>query len=299
MIGEEHGERILRDTQHVIELGVDIDGTETAPDAVGTCTVVDANGDAVASGATTTSVTKSQFTLDTTATGDVKRLVATWNLTFSGVAQEFVTRHEVVTELLVTEAGARAFDGGAISDTSDYPTANVLEARDETHDEFERIIGVALGGRYGREIVAGDGGQELQLESKRVNRLLGIAERAVGGQTWTAYSSSELADVLIEPGGLLVRETLGSFTSGRQNVRVEYEHGLMPIPLDLKRAALWVVRYKLVRSNIDQRALRIVDQTGTWELATPGKAGSWYGLPEADAVLNDYRRRLGGAVSVY
>jgi len=285
-------ERILRDTPHTISYQpYGADGVAQTPSS-GTVMVTTEGGDILVNAAAVTMVgTLATYALTVTHTADVKRITAAWSLVIGGVTQEFTTTYEIVDELLFTEVEARAFDNNTLLDAAVYPDAKLIQGRDRIHDAFERILRAGIGTRYARQVFNGTGTRELDLQKVCVTAIQSVKERAVGTQTWTAYTSAELADIFIEAGGLLVRETLGQFTSGRLNVAVEYEHGLRPIPDDLRRAALWVLRYELVPSNIDRRTTTLVDQMGTFTLATPGQRGSWYGLPEVDIVLNHYRGR--------
>ena len=76
-----------------------------------------------------------------------------------------------------------------------------------------------------------------------------------------------------------------------RNIRVDYTHGYQPIPYEVKRAAMWVARNYLTGSNMPRNAISQVDELGTFRLAVPGERGSWFGLPEVDRVLRDYRSR--------
>ena len=116
--------------------------------------------------------------------------------------------------------------------------------------------------------------------------------RIRSGATWTALSADELADVIVYPRGLLYRETLGVFPAGRRNVEVVYEHGIQPVPAEIRLAGLRLLRDQLVKSPLDDRATSQAGEFGTFSLATAGRNGSYFGLPLVDEVLNRYRERV-------
>jgi hypothetical protein len=74
-------------------------------------------------------------------------------------------------------------------------------------------------------------------------------------------------------------------------ISVAYEYGISPPPADVKRAALLRVRDLLVsiNSGIPDRAVTFqVNDMGTYQLATAGRAGFETGIPEVDAILSRY-----------
>jgi hypothetical protein len=159
-------------------------------------------------------------------------------------------------------------------------------------DSIEDVIGVALGLRGARDVLDGSGTVTLELRRWPVKRVRAISIRTAGTQTWTAYTSDELTGVLVERHGLIERETLGAFASGRRNVAVTYEHGLQPIPLDLREAGLRAARSLLVPSNIPDRALFQTTELGQIRLAVAdSERMHWFGIPTVDAVLQRYRAK--------
>lgn len=70
---------------------------------------------------------------------------------------------------------------------------------------------------------------------------------------------------------------------------VVVEHGYDEPPLRVKRAALLLAKNWLINGPIDDRATNFTTDTGTFALATPGLRGSTFGLPEVDAVVDEYR----------
>ncbi len=283
--------RILAGVAGDLEIVLTSDGALTDPTSTATCAVTDEAGDAVASGAAAivgTTSGKLRFSLTAAQNANPKRLIATWTFTL-GTAMTMTSRHETVGEVLFTENEARTFDNSALANTTTYPQATLLRGRDLIQDAFERILGWSMGTRYEREVVDGPGTSELWMDRRELTAVRSVKERTRGTSTWTAYSAADLADILVYRDGRLLRETLGSFAYGKRNVAIEYEHGRRPIPLDLRRAALRLLRHQLVKSNLDDRALSQSGEFGTFSLATPGMRGAWFGIPQVDSVLDQLK----------
>ena len=252
-------------------------------------TVTRLNGTAVVTDAATTSgsgAAARTYTLTSSHTA----LLDTLTVTFASasLSQSVSETVEVVGALLFTEAEARAFDGGAMSNQSTYTDAAIEEARARITDQFETICGVSFVPRYRLDTFNGLGGAYLLLPRQKVTAIRSVEYRSSGAATWTAYDSDDLADLYIEPWGELLRESRGTFLSGRRNIRVGYEHGFTTPPYDVKRAALMALKYELVPSNVDPRAISISSEVGSTQLWTPGISGrgtAIHPLPEVDRVL--------------
>lgn len=292
--------RFLAGAAESIEVTVYQDGvpTDAAVAPAPACVVVDEAGVTVASGPATIAGGGSgrlTFALSAAQNAQPNSYTATWTATVGGTSTAVVTSHESVGELLFTLADARAWDGAAMGNATNYPANVVLRGRDYVQDSFERICRVAFGARYEREVLDGHGSAEMELRWQRVTRVRSVAERVAGSASWTAYTPAQLADILVYEDGRLYRETLGTFTHGRRNVAVEYEHGWQPIPEDVRRAALRVVRDTLVKSSLPDRALYQTTEMGQFRLAVAEESkGYWFGIPMVDAVLTRYRARIPG-----
>jgi hypothetical protein len=119
-----------------------------------------------------------------------------------------------------------------------------------------------------------------------------VATRASGGQTWTDFTVDQLAAVVVDAEeGRLLREG-GYWPPGGRNIRASYTHGWDAPPPAIKRAALKVLVNQLVPSNLGDRWMTVSNQAGTFRLATAGEGrNNWYGIPEVDSTLTNYRRR--------
>ncbi len=283
---------ILRGTAGVLEVVLSVDGVPTDPDPSPgpQVTVVDAARTlvvpalAIALGGGSG---KLRFIVTPDKTAQVGEWLATWTFNQGGIQQSVTTYHRIVGDVLFTLPEVRVYDGGALANSAAYSDAAILAARDRIADAFAEICGVPFGARYLREVADGDGSESVRISSHRVLALLGIRIRS--GATWTALSADELADVIVYPRGLLYRETLGVFPAGRRNVEVVYEHGIQPVPAEIRLAGLRLLRDQLVKSPLDDRATSQAGEFGTFSLATAGRNGSYFGLPLVDEVLNRYR----------
>lgn len=284
--------RVLKGTAGSLEITVYSDGTLTDP-TLASVAVVDGQGNAVTVGAPTIvggGSGRVTSTIDDAETAQAKTLVATWALTVGGNSQTFVTYHQVVGDALFTEAELRAFDQNALAGVNPSDSA-ILAMHELVAEAFEQIVGTAMGLRFEREYLDGDGTSSLWLKRFRIGSVLAAATREAGSTTWTALTASELADLQVYDNGQVVRESLGTWPSGRRNLRVDYTYGYQPVPHELRRAAMWVARNYLAGSNVPRNAISQLDELGTFRLAVPGERGSWFGLPEVDRVLRDYRSR--------
>lgn len=282
---------VLRGAVSTLEITVYSDGVATDP-TVASVTAVDEQGNAVGIGAASiTGGSTGKVTTAAAVSTTAKSLTLTWSLTVGGTAQTFTTYHEVLGDFLFTEAELRAFDGGAVANTTTYTDSDISNARELVRVGFEQICNVAFGERAKRAVLDGDGTATIWLGDMQVKSVTAAATRETGSATWTALTVAELADLLVSPNGRVIRDSLGTWPSGNRNVRVDYTYGYQPIPGEVRRAAMWVARNYLTGSNIPRNAISQVDDLGTFQLSVPGQRGSWYGFPEVDRVLRDYRSR--------
>jgi hypothetical protein len=228
------------------------------------------------------------YTLTPAQTALLDRLTARWTSTTYPTMIPVDTYAEVVGAHLFEVGEARTFDKLQLASSATYPDAAIIAARDRIADDFERICCVSFIPRYARETLAGWALADLLLPHSHILAVRRVETRV--GATWTAYTTDELADVFVDGAGILTRETLGTFPSRAQSVRVVYEHGYPVPPAGIKRAALLLAVETLVPTNVPARANYQVNQTGTYGLAVAtGLAGAWYGIPEVDATLMRYR----------
>lgn len=264
----------------------DQDGT--AVDATGTPTVVvrDGAGATVASGNATNPGGTGTYGFDLTAAqlAVLDDYTATLTYVRGGQAESIVTTFEVVGGFYFTLAEARAFDNSALSDTSRYTTASILETREEVEDQIENVCGVAFVRRGVRLRFSGESQTDLFLP---IVRPYAVTSASIDG---TALTASEIADVVLRDYGVLYREA--AWTSGTDNVVLHLAHGYSSPPPPIKRAALTLLKHRLAGSDIDDRAISFTDELGTRQLAVAGRKGQPTGIPDVDAVLAQYSERV-------
>lgn len=109
--------------------------------------------------------------------------------------------------------------------------------------------------------------------------------------SWTAFTSTELADLHMSGTGVLRRMTGGLFTSGYGLVAVDYEHGHDAPPRDVVEAAKEAIRAHLLDDYAGNRQYALSTQEGVVRTSQPGPDRP-FGIPSADAVAN--RRSVRG-----
>jgi hypothetical protein len=275
----------------------DADGVAVDPGVV-TVTITRADGTVVTPPTVTgTGTAAREVTLSAAVTAQVDRLRIVWTPSSVGL-EPLVTTVEVLGDLLFSIAEALVWDGAALAAID----ASVLtDARTRIAEAFHRICGVAFGTRYGLGVVTDCGyGGELLLNHDtedaafaglpvvRLSALRSVETRAAIGGTWTAYTVEQLAALEALPSGTLVRGS-GSWPSGTRRTRVGFEHGYAQVPLEVRRAALRLLRFQVIENDIPSRATSMNSEDGTFTLATAGMRGAWFGLPEVDSVLDRFR----------
>jgi hypothetical protein len=103
--------------------------------------------------------------------------------------------------------------------------------------------------------------------------------------TSVAFTADELADLRLNPGGVLSRGSLGSFTSGYGLVAVDYTHGYDAPPADVVEAAKVAIRDHLIVDYQANRQFAVSTEAGIIRTSQPGEERP-FGIPEVDAVAN-------------
>lgn len=104
--------------------------------------------------------------------------------------------------------------------------------------------------------------------------------------TSVAYTAGELADLRIDPSGVLRRVSLGSFTSSYGIVAVDYTHYVTATPpADVVEAAKTAVRAHLIDDYQANRQFAVSTEQGIIRTSQPGPDRP-FGIPEVDAVAN-------------
>lgn len=260
-------------------------------------TMTDQNGvAAAASGAVTVGATKADGstliaagtatggtnpytkTLTAAQTASLDILTATW--TDAGDGSVNTTTAEIVGGYYVTVAEMRALKN--LDNTSTFPDAKLIAARQWFEDAFERYTAVAWVPRYTRVRVDGNYSTTLLLPYQRVRTVRSVRTYS-DATTYTAFSAAELADLHYRDWGAVQRGTLGHFTAGTANVVIELEHGYDEPPTDVKQAALVAIRDYLLTDNTGNRVFGVQTQDGIIRSSAPGPDRP-FGIPFVDEV---------------
>lgn len=261
-------DRILQNTAGSIGVEVYVADTLTDPSPDSATVQIDrADGtNLVPAGTSAINVGTGEFAYNLTPaqTALLDRLTAYWTVTLSGQVQTLKTRHEIAGEFLVSAAALRA--DSALEDQAAYPDKVLTALRAKAERALEQACGVAFVPRYEYERVYAPEGDWLPVRWRRVRAvrtLDGAASTASlrgGAIRWT--SSYDAADV-----------TIG------------YEHGHDFPPPETDRVVGRLVRHYAIDSPLDDRALRLDADNGSWVMATPGQRGQHFGIPEVDAFV--------------
>jgi hypothetical protein len=261
------------------------DGVATDPSpATATVTITRDDGTAVvtAQAATRTAAGVFTYTVTPTHTADLDIWDVAWTATFGAQSQVFHDTVEVAGGVLFTIAQARALS--PLSSLTAYPTVAIVEARTMVETAIEEACGVAFVPRYRRDRVSGNGRSTLMLRPRlRAVRSVSVDDSVI--------TQTYLDTIRVLPTGEAYYPSW--WASGISNLEIAYEHGYDSPPPRVSQAALLYAKNFLVKGPIDERTTSMVSEDGTFTLATPGMRGSFTGLPEVDAVIQQYSLEVG------
>jgi hypothetical protein len=213
-------------------------------------------------------------------------LTLTWTSATKGIRKSMI---EIAGGFLFTLADARAIRLGSSSSTDTigtrYSTAEVAAMRTSVEQAIEDEYGAALVPRYERETIDGSPLADTNLNLKWP-LVRSVREASITGIS--VLSSVEIDSIL----GVYYST---GWTAGRRNVIVGYEHGLDRPPERIRRGGLLLLKRWLVEGPVDDRMTSMSNDDGTFSLATPGRGGSIFGLPELDASIQASPYRVGVA----
>lgn len=239
------------------------DGTPTnpSPDAA-TVTITRDDGTTVVTDATVTNtgVGMVTFTLTPAQTALLDVLTVSWTASFGGQSQTFKSRVEVAGGFLFTIAELRA-ESTQLASTTNYPTSKVTSMRTTVESALESRLGYALVPRYTREKISGT--------------------RHILGKPYVRALRS-----VITNGAAIAAPELAALTysdvvlAGYANGTVAYEHGRDNDDPEAGQAALMLAKAWIISGPVDDRALGFANESGgSFGLDTPGRNGSFFGLP--------------------
>ena len=231
------------------------------------------------------------FPLTAAHTALLDTLTATWTSSTLGTD---TTEHEVVGDFLFSLADARAMK--PLDDPTKYPTATLTAMRTAVEQALEDACGVAFVPRYELETFTVDGCAGGLVA--RWPRITAVRSAMIDGTDITP-----LSDVLgVREGLIYLHRSWGygwhhGWGHQHRSIVVGYEHGHTAPPARVSRAGLLLARSWLVSGPVDDRAATFSAGAdgGTYSLVVPGRNGSVFGLPEVDAVVQQYDMRAGVA----
>jgi hypothetical protein len=263
-------ERILQLTPGSLSQRWYEDGAAVDPGTV-TIGISRANGTVLVAGGTATTGSGSgvrTFNLTTTHTALLDVLTVTWTSTLKGTLISYL---EVAGGFVFTLAELTAIK--PVNKT--WTTAEMAEMRTTVEQAIEDEYGTALVPRYDRRTVSPDGLGSITLQDP----VRSVRAVTVSG---TALTASQIALLTFDSGYIA-----GYAWPYAAVVVVDYEYGLSSPPRRMKKDALLLARQWLVSGPIDDRALGAASPDGAFSfgLATPGRGGSIFGLPDLDAAI--------------
>lgn len=216
------------------------------------------------------------YTLSIANMASLDILTATWTSATKGTLTSTV---EVVGGFLFSIADMRAL-GDPYSDTTKYPAAKVAEVRTLAEQTIEDPCGIAFVPRYARETLSGSGSS---IQLAKWPRVRSVRSATVDG---VALTGTDLTDLKANLAGELYRESY--WTGGFNTIVVGYEHGYDTPPARVSQACLTLAKNWLVTGPLDDRMTSLSTEDGTFAMLTPGLRGSVVGIPEVDAVIQQY-----------
>ena len=268
-------QRVVKGRSATISYTFQVAGVATDPSpATATIEVLRADGTVLLSAGTATTRTGTgtfAYTLTPTHTALLDRLTVRWTATLAGYAQTHDTVVEVVGGFLFELAALRNHPD-VIRSNKTYTDAQLVDARLWAEQRWETVCGYAFVPRYDRKRFS-------------VSAPLRLAPYLRSIRSVTLND-----EVIAAPHEFSAEGFLKVNRTARGSAVVGYEHGLDAPPYDVSDMALLIAKSKLVAGPITDRALQEWTDTGnTVAMATPGRSGSHFGIPEADAVADDYR----------
>lgn len=180
----------------------------------------------------------------------------------------------------------------------DNPTRYQDELIERTITEVELALEDACGVSFvpveQAITVDGSGTSELFLSRTRPQSISAVTVRDT--LATTSWAAGDIAALRIdEEAGVLIRPTY-TWEAGRRNHVITGVFGYSTVPGMVRSAVVEAVKYALVESRVDPRAVSIVNEDGTSAmLVTAGMRSNLFGLPSMNAVVMQYRTGFGVA----
>lgn len=278
-LGSSAVDRVLQGTPATVSNSWYQDGVIADPGTV-TVTIERADGTSVVVGqaASGAGAAARSFTLVALQTALLDRLMVTWTTSSLG---SLVTYIEVVGGYLFSTATLDSL----LQNPTQYTAAQKFAVRTRVENDIEKAIGWTYVPRYAYETLNAPTYGNLYLTQQPVRALRSVETRS--GTTWTTVATTAYDYSYNALTGY-------SWPYGYRNIRVGYEYGEDYPPRDVSDAAALWAKTRLVQGPIDDRELqRFISDTGAVvSLSTPGRGGSWSGIPDVDAVIEANRAPL-------
>lgn len=185
----------------------------------------------------------------------------------------------------LTTAQVRALPN--LSDTAKFTDAEITAAITWFETLFEDYTGVAWEARTVTDERHWGSGDLIILDHLKP-RTISAVRAYSDATTSAAYTAAELADLRLEPSGVIRRYTLGWFTSSYGLIAVDYTHGYTTPPADVVEAAKEAVRAHLIDDYQTNRQFAVSTEQGIIRTSQPGPDKP-FGIQKVDEVAN--RRR--------
>lgn len=184
-----------------------------------------------------------------------------------------------------------------LADETAFPVSRLIEARENAEQRFEEVANVSFTLRGSRVLLSGNGRTDSRGDghiTTGLQQLQAIRECSI----WNvAMGAPELAELVVQRHGTVTRLS-AAWPYGTGNVTMLAEHGFVAVPEPVRRAGLLYARTVLLRSALEQsdRATAVFTDIGGYRLTLAGRDGPT-GLPEVDAVLDQFGRRNVGSLA--
>jgi hypothetical protein len=218
------------------------------------------------------------FTAVQLATLDTLHVVTTAES--AGHVQTYQDKVEVVGGVIFTLPELRELE--PFQNTTKYPDERLARTRTQVEQRIERVLKYAVVPRYAKRTLRTAGWPGVPLIVDPYLRTI----RSVSHDGYD-YTAEDLAALDVSGTGVFSGGRWGTNT----DVTVGYEHGLDEMPEDGKMGAMLLARSWLVAGPVDDRAASYTssESGATYSLVVPGRRGSWVGVPDVDAWIEQNR----------
>ena len=231
------------------------------------------------------------------AQSDEASLTAVWTLSqSSGTA--------TITEVVqITSVRACTIDQvrrlRPLDDINRYPNWLLDQAITMVEDQLETATGVSFTGREFDILVDGSGTRDQYVPVGRprsITYAATITAAPVGSEQVSVagpLTSTEISQLVIDDRqGTVYRPVIWS--PGRRNIRLRGVCGFAETPGMLSAAVAKQVRYLLIDSPAQDRAISVTDEAGmTQSMVVAGLRGAHFAIPELNVVVDTYRNQFG------